>query len=144
MNVIAYENNFANKNFKFRKQAKEHSMFYVVSLQTPNRHRYFKVGTTEKTLRERFTMKDYQRYPVVRIMLALELEKKNDCYQLEDLTKAFFRYAKGYTWVKNDRFNYFTLPQEIPLFDTPMHQFGVCKLVKSTSERPAHYTVTIF
>lgn len=144
MLVCGWANNFGKKDFSYRKSCKKHSIFYIVFLQTHEGHRYLKFGTTEQSLGARFAMDDYKKYAVVRILLMIELDSKNDCYQLEDLTKAYFRYEKGFTWVKNDRFNYFTLPDEIPLFDKPMHQMGVCKLVKATKERPSHYALTLF
>lgn len=144
MTIVNTKHDFAPWDFSYRKQSAQHSIFYLVFLQTMTGIRYFKIGTTEKGLGTRFGGADYKKYSVVRLMCVIELDHINGCYQFEDCARSFLRFEKGFTWVKNDRFKYFTLPEVVPLFDKPNHQCGECVLVKATKNAPAHYEVKVF
>ncbi|MGN1034626.1 MAG: GIY-YIG nuclease family protein [Oscillospiraceae bacterium] len=99
---------------KMRKKRKENSLFYVAILQK-HYNRYLKIGTTERTIKERFSQKDYQEYTNIKILYVVELNSKISCYHVEDLTRSAIRELKGMTFVKNDRFKYFQLPEQIPI-----------------------------
>lgn len=105
---------------KFHRTTPLNPMFYVVLLQL-GRIRFLKIGTAENGVGVRFCAQDYKKYNFMKILYVAELEatpkdKKNVCYHVEDLTRSALREMKGLTFVKNDRFKYFRLPDEIPLY----------------------------
>ena len=108
------------KGTKFRRTTTANPMFYVVLLQM-GYLRFLKIGTAENGVEKRFSAQDYKKYSSMKILYVAELEatkkdKKNVCYHVEDLTRSALREMKGFTFVKNDRFKYFQLPAEIPVY----------------------------
>ena len=132
MNVeIVKEWRLPKSGEKFRRTTKENPQFYVVLLQK-GRTRYLKIGTAENGVITRFNAADYKKYSFMKILYVAELQatekdKKNVCYHVEDLTRSALREMKGFTFVKNDRFKYFRLPNEIPVF-TSMNNYTVIPL----------------
>ena len=132
MNVnIIQEWNNPTAEEKFKKTSKENPFFYIVVLQM-GRVRFLKIGTAENSLRGRFSQADYKKYSSIKILYAAELEsdkknKKNVCYHVEDLTRSAIREMKGFTFVKNDRFKFFQLPDQLPVF-TGMNNYTLVNL----------------
>ena len=107
-------------NETFERTDKNNPMFYVVVLQQ-GRTRYLKIGTAENGIKSRFSNKDYKKYSHIKFLYVAELKStkksgKNVCYYVEDLTRSAIREMSGFTFVKNDRFKYFQLPNEIPIY----------------------------
>ena len=105
---------------RYRRTNPANPLFYVVLLQI-GYLRYLKIGTAENGIGARFGGKDYDKYSSIKILYVAELEattkdKKNVCYHVEDLTRSALREMKGFTFVRNDRFKYFQLPAEIPVY----------------------------
>ena len=105
---------------RYRRTTPANPLFYVVLLQI-GYLRYLKIGTAENGIGARFGGKDYDKYSSIKILYVAELEatakdKKNVCYHVEDLTRSALREMKGFTFVRNDRFKYFQLPAEIPVY----------------------------
>lgn len=104
----------------FKQTDKNNPMFYVVAIQK-GRERYLKIGTAENGISPRFIQADYKKYSTIKFLYVAELKAtekdgKNVCYHIEDLTRSALREMKGLTFVRNDRFKYFQLPTEIPLY----------------------------
>jgi hypothetical protein len=105
---------------RFRRTDPNNPLFYVTLLQK-GRMRYLKIGTAENGIGARFCGKDYQQYSKIKLLYvaecqATEKDQKNVCYHIEDLTRSALREMKGFTFVRNDRFKYFQLPNEIPIY----------------------------
>ena len=105
---------------RYRRTNPANPLFYVVLLQI-GYLRYLKIGTAENGIGARFGGKDYDKYSSIKILYVAEPEatakdKKNVCYHVEDLTRSALREMKGFTFVRNDRFKYFQLPAEIPVY----------------------------
>ncbi len=117
---VAFENEwfFPSDRKSIRKKSAENSLFYVVLLQK-GRQRYLKIGTTEKTISQRFSSKDYKAYSTIKFLYVAEISSpvkpEYACYHLEDLTRSKLRETKGFTFVKNDRFQFFQLPATLPI-----------------------------
>jgi hypothetical protein len=112
---------------RFIRKCKENPFFYVVVLQK-GRQRYLKIGTTEKGIGARFSGEDYKKYSHIKFLWVAEVtcDKKNvadACYHIEDLTRSAIREMSGFTFVKNDRFQYFQLPKELPIYLTLNQHF---------------------
>lgn len=90
--------------------------FYIATIQK-QRHRYLKIGTTERPPGKRFRDADYRKYSTVKVCYVAQIEsdKPGGCYHVEDLTRSALRETKGLTFIKNDRFRYFQLPDEVPI-----------------------------
>jgi hypothetical protein len=104
----------------FKRTTNENPLFYVVLLQM-GRIRFLKIGTAENGIKSRFRATDYKKYSFIKLLYVAELkatekDQKNVCYHVEDLTRSALREMKGFTFVKNDRFKYFSLPNEIPVY----------------------------
>lgn len=104
----------------FPQTDKRNPMFYIVMIQK-GRQRFIKVGTAENGIKYRFIQKDYKAYSTIRFLYVAELkaterEGKSICYHIEDLTRSALREMQGLTFVKNDRFKFFQIPNEIPLY----------------------------
>jgi hypothetical protein len=117
-------------------KAKAHadsSIFYILILQK-GRQRYLKIGTTTKTLAQRLSNKDYKQYTNIKVLYVAELtceykelkRRMQACKHVEDLTRSAIRELKGFTFIENDRFQYFNLPEYLPMYTN----FGKCQLVK--------------
>jgi hypothetical protein len=118
----------------FKQTDKSNPMFYVVAIQK-GRERYLKIGTAENGISPRFIQADYKKYSTIRFLYVAELQAtkkdgKNVCYHIEDLTRSALREMKGLTFVRNDRFKYFQLPKEIPLY-TSLNKFFTIPLVEN-------------
>lgn len=98
--------------------------FYIALLYDyTTRSRYLKVGTA-KRLDYRYDSKrlmgyNYRfggghKYTHVRILAAVSVEE-DKAYSMEDEAREVIKKMKGFTWVPNDRFRYFLLPQTIEL-----------------------------
>lgn len=87
--------------------------YYVIVQE--GRRRYLKIGTSERGT-VRFKDRDYQKYSKITPLCIFEVDRVNDIYDFEDLNKVELRNAKGIRWIKNDRFTYFILPNELPIF----------------------------
>lgn len=113
---------------KMEKSNKENPLFYIAVLQD-HRKRYLKIGTTERTIKERFSQKDYKAYTNIKLLYVAEVtcdkNPKFACYQIEDLTRSAIREAKGFNFVKNDRFKFFQLPPVLPVYTS----FNSCILI---------------
>lgn len=105
-------------------RAPENLYFYIALLYDyTTRSRYLKVGTAKK-LDKRYDPKylmgyNYRfggghKYTHVRILAAISVEK-NKAYSMENEAREVIKKMKGFTWVPNDRFRYFLLPQTIEL-----------------------------
>jgi hypothetical protein len=114
-------------------KAKAHadsSIFYILILQK-GRQRYLKIGTTTKTLAQRLSNQDYKKYTNIKVLYVAELtseykdprRRKHACLHVEDLTRSAIREMKGFTFVKNDRFQFFQLPKELPIYLTLNNHF---------------------
>lgn len=116
---------------RYRRTNPANPLFYVVLLQI-GYLRYLKIGTAENGIGARFGGKDYEKYSHIKLLYVAELEatakdKKNVCYHVEDLTRSALREMKGFTFVRNDRFKYFQLPAEIPVY-TSMNNYTMVPL----------------
>ena len=105
---------------RYRRTNNNNPLFYIVLLQI-GYLRYLKIGTAENGIGARFSATDYKKYSHIKILYVAELEatkkdNKNVCYHVEDLTRSAIREMNGFTFVKNDRFKYFQLPAEIPVY----------------------------
>jgi hypothetical protein len=113
---------------KFRRTDARNPMFYVVLLQH-KRTRYLKIGTAENGIGSRFCQADYKKYSTIKLLYVAELTNdknpKDACYHVEDLTRSALREMKGFTFVKNDRFKYFRIPDRIPIYTS----LTDCKLI---------------
>lgn len=123
-----------SKETRFRRTDKGNPFFYVVQLQT-GRTRYLKIGTAENGIGTRFCGQDYKKYSTIKFLYVAELQAtkkdgKNVCYHIEDLTRSALREMKGLTFVRNDRFKYFQLPTEIPLY-TSLNNYTKIPLVEN-------------
>lgn len=112
---------------RFVRKNKDNTFFYIVILQK-GRQRYLKIGTTEKGIGARFSSEDYKKYSNIKFLWVAEVacDKKHNsdaCYHIEDLTRSAIREMKGFTFVKNDRFQYFQLPSELPVYLTFNNHF---------------------
>ena len=112
---------------RFVRADKENPFFYIVLLQK-GRQRYLKVGTTERTIGARFSAKDYKEYSNIKFLWVAEVTCDSKhitdaCYHIEDLTRSAIREMKGFTFVKNDRFQFFQLPTELPVYLTLREHF---------------------
>lgn len=98
--------------------------FYIALLYDyTTRSRYLKIGTA-KRLDYRYDSKrlmgyNYRfggghKYTHVRILAAVSVEE-DKAYSMEDEAREVIKKMKGFTWVPNDRFRYFLLPQTIEL-----------------------------
>lgn len=132
MNVeIVKEWRLPDKGQRFRRTDSNNPLFYVVLLQK-GKMRYLKIGTAENGIGARFGSEDYKKYSTIKILYVAELQatkkdKKNVCYHVEDLTRSALRETKGFTFVRNDRFKYFQLPKEIPIY-TGMNNYTMIPL----------------
>lgn len=129
MNVsVVKEWKLPTEGQRFRKTNAENSMFYVVRLQT-GRQRYLKIGTTERTIGERFKGKDYKKYSTIKFLYVAEVttdkNPKDGCYHIEDLTRSAIREQKGFTFVKNDRFKYFKLPKSLRVYTSLNNSYEI-------------------
>lgn len=137
MDVSIVKEWFFPKNYKEIAQTdKNNPMFYVVTLQW-HKIRFLKIGTAENGVKTRFAGADYKKYSTIKFLYVAELKadkknKKNVCYHVEDLTRSAIREMKGFTFVKNDRFRYFQLPEAIPVY-TGMNNYKLipCKNTES-------------
>ncbi len=116
---------------RFRRTTPTNPMFYVVLLQK-GRYRWLKIGTAENGIGTRFCGADYKKYSHIKILYVAELaatakDGKNVCYHVEDLTRSALREIKGLRFVRNDRFKYFQLPNEIPVY-TGMNNYTMIPL----------------
>lgn len=107
---------------RFVRKDKENPFFYIVLLQD-GRQRYLKVGTTENGIGARFSAKDYKKYSNIKFLWVAEVscdkaQNTDACYHVEDLTRSAIREMKGFTFVRNDRFQFFQLPKELPIYLT--------------------------
>ena len=121
VNVIK-EWNKPSEGTRFVRTNKENPFFYIVLLQD-GRQRYLKVGTTENGIGARFSSKDYKKYSHIKFLWVAEVacdkpQNTDACYHVEDLTRSAIRELKGFTFVKNDRFQFFQLPSELPVYLT--------------------------
>lgn len=109
----------------FKKSDKNNTLFYVVRLHK-GRQRFLKIGTTERSIKQRFSGKDYKKYSTIKFLYVAELtadkNPKDACYHVEDLTRSAIRETKGFTFVKNDRFKYFQLPKSLKVY-TSLNDF---------------------
>jgi len=117
---IVKEWRLPSKTQRFYRTNKDNPLFYVTLLQT-GYLRYLKIGTAENGIGARFGAEDYKKYSFIKLLYVAELQatkkdKKNVCYHVEDLTRSAIREMKGFTFVKNDRFKYFQLPAELPVY----------------------------
>ena len=105
-------------------RAPENLYFYIALLYDyTTRSRYLKVGTAKK-LDKRYDPKylmgcNYRfggghKYTHVRILAAVSVEK-DKAYSMENEAREVIKKMKGFTWIPNDRFRYFLLPQTIEL-----------------------------
>lgn len=116
---------------RFRRTTPENPLFYVTLLQE-GRTRFLKIGTAENGIGRRFNSDDYDKYSFIKILYVAELKAtrkngKNVCYHVEDLTRSALREMSGFTFVRNDRFKYFQLPDEIPVY-TGMNNYTMVPL----------------
>jgi hypothetical protein len=112
---------------RFVRKNKSNTFFYIVILQK-GRQRYLKIGTTEKGIGTRFSSEDYKKYSHIKFLWVAEVtcDKKqisDACYHIEDLTRSAIREMPGFTFVKNDRFQYFQLPKALPIYLTLNEHF---------------------
>jgi hypothetical protein len=112
---------------RFVRKNKSNTFFYIVILQK-GRQRYLKIGTTEKGIGARFSSEDYKKYSHIKFLWVAEVtcDKKqisDACYHIEDLTRSAIREMPGFTFVKNDRFQYFQLPKALPIYLTLNEHF---------------------
>ena len=119
---VVKEWNKPNRATRFIRQDKNNPFFYIVILQK-SRQRYLKVGTTEKGIGTRFSQKDYKEYSHIKFLWVAEVTCDKShitdaCYHIEDLTRSAIREMKGFTFVKNDRFQFFQLPKALPIYLT--------------------------
>lgn len=126
VNVVK-EWNKPNRDTRFIRTDKKNTFFYIVLLQK-GRQRYLKVGTTEKGIGTRFSAKDYKEYSHIKFLWVAELtcdkaHNSDACYHVEDLTRSAIREMKGFTFVKNDRFQFFQLPKQLPVYLTLNEHF---------------------
>ncbi len=116
---IVQEWHFPDSNEQFTKFSADNSIFYIVKLRKGN-HRFLKVGMTRRTAKERFSDKDYRDYSAIEIIYVAEVTCKKTPkmagQHVEELTKCALRETSGFTFVPNDRFQYFQLPEEIPVY----------------------------
>lgn len=109
----------------FKKSDKNNTLFYVVRLHK-GRQRFLKIGTTERSIKQRFSGNDYKKYSTIKFLYVAELtadkNPKDACYHVEDLTRSAIRETKGFTFVKNDRFKYFQLPKSLKVY-TSLNDF---------------------
>lgn len=110
---------FPENGKAIRKTSKDNGLFYVVRLQK-GRKRYLKIGTTERTICQRFNAKDYQKYTSITFLYVAEISRQGSnsfdgVYEVEDLTRVHLMNTSGFTFVKNDRFRYFQLPEKLPI-----------------------------
>lgn len=87
--------------------------YYVVVYK--GHHRWLKIGTSTKGT-QRFKNADYKKYTKIVPLYIFEVENENEMYDFEDLGRTYLRNQKGLTFVKNDRFTFFQLPKELPIF----------------------------
>lgn len=126
VNVVK-EWNKPNRDTRFIRKDKKNTFFYIVLLQK-GRQRYLKIGTTEKGIGTRFSAKDYKEYSHIKFLWVAELacdkaHNSDACYHVEDLTRSAIREMKGFTFVKNDRFQFFQLPKQLPVYLTLNEHF---------------------
>lgn len=126
VNVVK-EWNKPDRNTRFIRKDKKNTFFYIVLLQK-GRQRYLKIGTTEKGIGTRFSAKDYKEYSHIKFLWVAELvcdkaHNSDACYHVEDLTRSAIREMKGFTFVKNDRFQFFQLPKQLPVYLTLNEHF---------------------
>ena len=132
MNVkIVKEWRLPSPDQRYRRTNSANPMFYIVLLQI-GYLRYLKIGTAENGIGARFSSADYKKYSHIKLLYVAELEAtekdhKNVCYHVEDLTRSAIREMKGFTFVRNDRFKYFQLPQELPVY-TGMNNYTMVPL----------------
>lgn len=118
---------FPTKDEKFIRTSESNPYFYILILQA-GRKRFLKVGTSENNIRYRLAKADYKKYSSMKILFVAELlsnkeDRKNVCYHVEDLTRSAIREMKGFRFVKNDRFTYFQLPAQLPIFTSFFNSF---------------------
>ena len=87
---------------------------YYVLLQDGHR-RYLKIGTSTRGTK-RFKDRDYAKYSKITPLFIFEIDSLNGIYDFEDLNKVYLRNLKGLSWIQNDRFTFFLLPEELPIF----------------------------
>lgn len=126
VNVVK-EWNKPDRDTRFIRKDKKNTFFYIVLLQK-GRQRYLKIGTTEKGIGTRFSAKDYKEYSHIKFLWVAELacdkaHNSDACYHVEDLTRSAIREMKGFTFVKNDRFQFFQLPKQLPIYLTLNEHF---------------------
>ena len=126
VNIIK-EWNKPSEGTRFVRTNKENPFFYIVLLQD-GRQRYLKVGTTENCIGKRFSAQDYKKYSNIKFLwvaeVACDKEQNTDaCYHVEDLTRSAIREMKGFTFVRNDRFQFFQLPKKLPIYLTLDNHF---------------------
>lgn len=126
VNVVK-EWNKPDRDTRFIRKDKKNTFFYIVLLQK-GRQRYLKIGTTEKGIGTRFSAKDYKEYSHIKFLWVAELacdkaHNSDACYHVEDLTRSAIREMKGFTFVKNDRFQFFQLPKQLPVYLTLNEHF---------------------
>ena len=78
-------------------------------------HRWLKIGTSTRGT-QRFNDKDYRKYTKIVPLYIFEVENEDEMYDFEDLGRTYLRNQKGLKFVKNDRFTFFRLPDELPTF----------------------------
>lgn len=110
---------FPESGKSIRKTSKDNGLFYVVRLHK-GRERFLKIGTTERTITQRFNAKDYKKYTSVKFLYVAEISRKGSnpfdgIYEVEDLTRVHLMNTSGFSFVKNDRFRYFQLPEKLPI-----------------------------
>lgn len=98
--------------------------FYIALLYDKKTHtRYLKVGTAKNInkrynanypIGRRYRFNSGHNYTHVRILATIAVETAQ-AYSLEKEAREILKKVKGLTWVPNDRFRYFLLPQTIKL-----------------------------
>ena len=126
VNVVK-EWNKPDRDTRFIRKDKKNTFYYIALLQK-GRQRYLKIGTTEKGIGTRFSAKDYKEYSHIKFLWVAELacdkaHNSDACYHVEDLTRSAIREMKGFTFVKNDRFQFFQLPKQLPVYLTLNEHF---------------------
>ena len=114
-----------DNNFRIGPDQPSATLYFYIALlyDYTTRSRYLKIGTA-KTLEQRYNPKypigySYRfggghKYTHVRILAAISVEE-DKAYSMENEAREVIKKMKGYTWIPNDRFRYFLLPQTIEL-----------------------------
>lgn len=101
-------------DYSSRKSEGRYFVYYALVQDRETHTRYLKIGTTERGTARFNDVRTYGRYSVIRPLYMAEVSTRDEMMGFESLNRGLLIFQKGLSFVENDRFKFFKLPEYLP------------------------------